>query len=112
MKLFVGNMRAAGVGITLTAASDALIVEFPWTYSDCAQAEDRVHRIGAKDSVTIWYMCCPDSIDERLMEIINQKAGMHTHIFDGEEDNMMLQLRKDGGFLYHSVFADEGEKIS
>lgn len=112
VKLFVGNMRAAGVGITLTAASDALIVEFPWTYSDCAQAEDRVHRIGAKDSVTIWYMCCPDSIDERLMEIINQKAGMHTHIFDGEEDNMMLQLRKDGGFLYHSVFADEGEKIS
>lgn len=112
VKLFVGNMRAAGVGITLTAASDALIVEFPWTYSDCAQAEDRVHRIGAKDSVTIWYMCCPDSIDERLMDIINQKAGMHTHIFDGEEDNMMLQLRKDGGFLYHSVFADEGEKIS
>ena len=113
VKLFVGNMKAAGVGITLTAASDALIVEFPWTYSECAQAEDRVHRIGAKDSVTIWYMCCPDSIDERLMDIINQKAGMHTHIFDGQEDNMMLQLRKEGGFLYHSVFADEkDEKIS
>jgi SWI/SNF-related matrix-associated actin-dependent regulator 1 of chromatin subfamily A len=107
VRLFVGNIRAAGVGITLTAASDALIIELPWTYSECAQAEDRVHRIGAKDSVTVWYTICPDSIDERLMDIVNQKAATHTHIFDGTEDNMMLQLKKEGGFLYHSVFGEE-----
>jgi len=103
-RLFVGNVKAAGTGITLTAASDVLTVEFGWVCSEHLQAEDRCHRIGAKNAVTAYYMVCPDSIDEHLVDIINYKADVHKRIFDGESDNMLETLKKKGGVKYNSLF--------
>lgn len=75
-RLAICNIKAAGVGLTLTAASNVAFVEFPWTYADCEQCEDRAHRIGQTDSVTCYYFLGHDTIDERMYEIIQQKKSI------------------------------------
>ncbi|TZF84541.1 DEAD/DEAH box helicase [Pedobacter sp. BS3] len=75
-KLFVGNIIAAGVGLTLTAASRVAFIEQWWNPAIHDQAEDRAHRIGQKDSVSCIYFLGKDTIDEKVYDIIDKKRGM------------------------------------
>ena len=89
VRLFVGNIHAAGVGITLTAASDVAIVEFPWTPADVEQAIDRCHRIGQKDSVNAWYMMGADTIDEDITDLLIQKSKIVNAVMDGKMEDTL-----------------------
>ena len=80
--LFIGNIIAAGVGITLTAISNVLLAELPWTPSDVAQAIDRHHRIGTKDTVFIYNFIVPDSLDEAKCRVIMRRAKEVNKLFD------------------------------
>jgi len=83
IKVLVGQIQAAGVGITLTAASDAVFLEFPWTPADALQASNRVDRIGqTADNVTIWYMVTEGTIDEDMMAMIQEKYKVLDKILD------------------------------
>lgn len=74
VRIFVGNIQAAGEGITLTAASNVLFLELAWSPALLEQAEDRCHRIGATaESVNIYYMLGVDTLEEDLLDIIRQK---------------------------------------
>jgi SWI/SNF-related matrix-associated actin-dependent regulator 1 of chromatin subfamily A len=75
-KLIILNYRSGGTGLTLTAASNVLFVEFPWTYADCCQAEDRAHRNGQKNAVTCTYLLGNGTIDEYMYNLIQTKKNV------------------------------------
>lgn len=75
-RLIILNYRSGGTGLTLTAASNVLFVEFPYTYADCCQAEDRSHRNGQKNAVNCVYLLGRDTIDEYLYNLIMTKKDI------------------------------------
>ena len=72
-KVFVGTIRAAGVGITLTAASNVIFGELDWVPGNITQSEDRCHRIGQTDTVFVRHLVLEGSLDERMAQIIVEK---------------------------------------
>ena len=85
-RLIICSIKAAGVGLTLTAASDVAFIEFPWTYADCLQCEDRAHRIGQKSAVTIYYLIASHTIDTALYAIIHRKRAIAREIMAASDD--------------------------
>jgi SWI/SNF-related matrix-associated actin-dependent regulator 1 of chromatin subfamily A len=84
-KILVGNIKAMGVGITLTAASNVAFLELAWTPADHMQAEDRCHRIGQKDSVNVYYFIGRDTIDGEIYQLLDKKRSIIKRAIDGDE---------------------------
>lgn len=81
-KVILATTAKMGTGITLNKASYAIFIDAPWTSAQCEQCEDRIHRIGSKDPVFIYYLWTKDTIDERVKEIIETKEAMSDYIID------------------------------
>lgn len=86
VQLIICSIKAAGVGLTLTAASDVAFVELAWTYADCCQCEDRAHRIGQKDNVTCYYLLGRDTIDHTIYSLIHRKKSIANEIMNTDDD--------------------------
>ena len=86
-RVFVGQFTAAGVGLTLTASSNVVFGEIPWTPSEATQAEDRAHRIGQTNAVVAWWLLATDAekptIDDRLWALLNAKHETVSAVLDG-----------------------------
>ncbi|MDX6730843.1 MAG: SWI/SNF-related matrix-associated actin-dependent regulator of chromatin subfamily A-like protein 1, partial [Baekduia sp.] len=82
-RLIICSLDAAGVGLTMTAASNVAFVELGWTPAAHDQAEDRVHRIGQEEAVTAWYLLAADTIDERIAAVIDRKRELVRAATDG-----------------------------
>ena len=89
--IIVCSIKAAGVGITLTASSRVAFVELPWHPADCDQCEDRCHRIGQKDSVQVTYFLGNDTIDQHIYDIIEKKRLVANEV-TGTEDSVQREI--------------------
>lgn len=92
VQLIICSIKAAGVGLTLTASSNVGFVEFPWTYADCCQCEDRCHRIGQKDNVTCYYLLGTNTIDHHLYKIIHDKKSIANQVMAADDEIPTDQL--------------------
>ena len=73
IKILVGNIKAAGVGITLTAAEAVIMNDLSFLPSDHAQAEDRAYRYGQKNNVLVYYPIFENTIEGIIYDILNNK---------------------------------------
>lgn len=85
-RLIVCSIKAAGVGLTLTASSSVAFVELPWTYADCLQCEDRAHRIGQRENVTCYYLLGRGTIDQTVYSLIQRKKSVAAQIMNSDDD--------------------------
>ncbi|KAK9844573.1 hypothetical protein WJX74_004176 [Apatococcus lobatus] len=88
MKVAILSIKAAGTGLTLTAASIVVFAELAWTPGDIVQAEDRAHRIGQASSVNVYYLHVRGSIDDLIWSSCQNKLQNVGQVLDGERDSL------------------------
>lgn len=89
--VFLGQTKAAGQGITLTASSRVLFAELDWVPGLITQAEDRCHRIGQRDSVMVQHIVFEASLDVQMAETLIEKQRVADQALDNTEAAKKLQ---------------------
>lgn len=88
VKVAILSIRAAGVGLTLTAASIVVFAEMTWTPGEIIQAEDRAHRIGQASSVNVYFLHVKQSVDDIIWASVQSKLENVGQALDGEDKTM------------------------
>ena len=86
-KVFVGTIKAGGVGLTLTAASHVILVDRAWTPGDCEQAEDRCHRLGQNNSVFATWLQLGE-IDQAIDSLLLSKQQRIELVLKGKRKTL------------------------
>ncbi|MDE2022429.1 MAG: DEAD/DEAH box helicase [Patescibacteria group bacterium] len=96
ISVFIGNIQAAGVGITLTAASIVIFIDMDWSPAVNEQAEDRAHRIGQQGTVNVYYYIVKGTIEEDIVQALLDKQGTIGNLMggDGVQKALFELLRK------------------
>jgi hypothetical protein len=84
----VCSLTAAGVGLNLQVASNIVLAELSWTDAEQTQAIDRSHRIGQTEPVTAWRIIAARTVDSRIAELIDGKAGLAARALDGSDEQV------------------------
>jgi len=94
--VFIGNLKAASVALTLTAAANSVTIEFSFKTSDHEQAEDRINRMTQTRHCTNYYLVAMGTVEEDLIQIIDKKQCMTDQVLDGKvnEKNTIQYLLK------------------
>lgn len=97
VKVFVGNIKSAGVGITLTEGTVVIFNSFDWVPGNNEQAEDRAFRIGQKNDVNVYYQLFDNTISTRMWDMLNNKKDVISTIMgdkkltEDEITNILLE---------------------
>ena len=96
VKVFVGNIRAAGVGITLTAAEAVIMNDLSFLPSDHSQSEDRAYRYGQKNNVLVYYPIFDNTIEGIIYDILNTKKRIIATVMGDtpDETNIVEEILK------------------
>jgi SNF2 family DNA or RNA helicase len=81
--VFVLSLRAGGLGLNLTEASQVFHFDRWWNPALETQAEDRTHRIGQRRPVQVLTYLCADTVEERINEILSEKRSLFADVIDG-----------------------------
>lgn len=95
VRIFVGNIKAAGVGWSAKGVSTVAFVELEWSPGLHAQAEDRVHGIGRGTEgqhSEIYYLIAKDTVEEKLCEILQKKQVILSKTLDGGKNEDDLEI--------------------
>jgi SNF2 family DNA or RNA helicase len=85
IKVFIGNIKAAGVGITLTAAEVVIMNDLSFVPADHSQGEDRAYRYGQKNSVLVYYPVFENTVEKVIYNILQKKKNVIDQVMgDGE----------------------------
>lgn len=103
IRVAILGITAAGVGVTLTAASTIWFAELFWTPAIMIQAEDRCHRIGQQAQVKCLYIAAKDTIDEVLWILLKRKFRALGEFVEGQEKMEMV---------VHKTYTDECDAVS
>ena len=85
VKVFVGNIKAAGVGITLTAGEVVIMNDLSFVPSDHSQAEDRAYRYGQKNNVLVYYPIFENTIEGIIYDILKSKKNVFETVMGDNE---------------------------
>jgi hypothetical protein len=110
----VCSLTAAGVGLNLQVASNIVLAELSWTNAEQTQAIDRSHRIGQTEPVTAWRIIAAQTIDTRIAELIDSKAGLAARALDGSDEEIAsssdVQLDALAALLTDALRASSGRR--
>lgn len=84
-KFIVGTIGAMGTGLTLTAGTIEIFTDEPWNQALKDQAEDRCHRVGTTENITIYTLLCKNTIDEKINALVKAKGEMSDIVVDGKK---------------------------
>jgi len=82
VKVFVGQIATAGLGIALTAASTMVFYSLDYSMSNFEQSKGRIHRVGQKDNSTYIYLTAKDTIDEKVLKALETKSNLAKSLID------------------------------
>ncbi len=109
VSVIVCSLTAAGVGLNLQVASNVVLAELSWTAAEQTQAIDRVHRIGQDQPVTAWRVIAAQTVDARITDLIDRKAGLAARSLDGSDEEVAssvdVQLEALVGLLTDALVA-------
>lgn len=89
-RVFIGSIKAAGLGLTLTAASHVVFAELDWVPGAVSQAEDRLHRIGQVNSVLVQHLVFDNSVDSRMAHMLVEKQNVIDAALDNPVNKVVL----------------------
>lgn len=93
-KIFLATWQRCGTGLTLTAASYMIFIDTPWTFALFEQSCDRIYRIGTKKPVTIYNLITKDTIDEKVLQLINSKEAISEYVIDNKISPKTIDILK------------------
>jgi SWI/SNF-related matrix-associated actin-dependent regulator 1 of chromatin subfamily A len=114
-RLFIGEILAAGEGWTLTAAHAAAVVELVWVPTVHEQAEDRLHRIGQKDNVLIYYLIARDTVEDTIMDVLQSKFSTLRTVLDNRKGDLFFNPKSEDDItasVVDGLFSRDERKVS
>lgn len=108
--VLIAQITAAGVGLTLTRAQDALFVETEWTPALVTQAEDRIHRITQASPVTITTLIAPGTLDPIIHKVLTTKAATLDQLTPGSDHHVEASIHTEGASVTR-LLAEIGRDI-
>lgn len=94
LRIIVGQIQTASLGLTMTATDVQVFYDCSWSPSENAQAEDRLHRIGQTGSVSVVRLLARETIDERMMKLLERKEQVSKFVA-GDIDTMSIRFTRD-----------------
>lgn len=116
ISVFIGNMKAAGIGINLSVSNDIIFMNFPLSPGDIVQSMMRLDDPKKKECVNVYYAMCKESIDEYLFELVAEKVAdanavvdnkLTDHSYVNVQDVLLKKLREQYNMPQEVIYGSE-----